>query len=555
MTQKLMYVWRMVSLPKRHCTQAFILALSVASPNQPLAQQGVKESLGWVDFHTSCAAIVKSDLNRAVALLHHMTYPVAYTAFEGVTRSDPDCAIAYWGMALTLFQPLWPTRPGARELERGWLLVQEAMTRGTRDPREQGFIKAAHAFFNPSGDPGYWDRIGRWADIHAELYAAFPEDREVRAFYALSHLATASRNESPETHHVRAAEILAGILREEPTHPGAVHYTIHANDFDGREKESLSVVRSYGAIAPRNPHALHMPTHIFVRLGEWQEVIDWNERAATAALAQRIGPSGEFVWDEYPHAIEYLAYAHLQRADDDATRTVIEAIHATRELDPTFKSAFHLASTTARYVMERRDWLGASNLPVRAPDYLPWDHYRWPEAVVWHARGIGAARLGRVEQAGASADRITVLENLASTAGEAIFSVQIHILRLEVGAWQALANGNSVGAVELMREAVRLEEQTPKHPVTPGATIPAREMLGDMYAELGQHGLAVRQYTRSDQRTPGRWNAILGLARSSLALGDSAGATRHYRRLLEVSVSGAVRDGVIEAKQYLVANE
>lgn len=528
-------------------------ALILAAVAPLAAQEPADAQLGRVDFPTSCAASVQSDFNRAAALLHHMTYPVAYSAFEGVATDDPDCAMAYWGMAVTLFQPLWPTRPGAEEIERGWSLASRARALASGDPREDGFIAAAEAFFDPAGAPDYWTRIERWADAQERLYEAFPEDREVRAFFALAHLATASQSASPAAHHERAAGILAAILEEEPTHPGAVHYTIHANDFDGRERESLDVVRGYSAIAPRNPHALHMPTHIFVRLGDWDEVIAWNEEAAEAALAQRVGPEGEYIWDEYPHAVEYLVYALLQKGDDEAAHEHIDALHAATELQPSFKTAFHLASTSARYAVERRDWSMASALPARTPGYLAWDAFWWPEAVTWHARGLGAAHLDDLDATEASLRRMSELEELASAAGEAYFATQIRILRLEVSAWEALARGNRERAVARMVEAVRLEEETPKHPVTPGATVPAREMLGDLYFELGEYPNALVEYKRVIERIPARLNTVLGLARTSEALGDGTAALRYYRRVVDLAVPGSAREGVVEARSYLEA--
>jgi tetratricopeptide (TPR) repeat protein len=535
---------------RRTGIEGLLAAMLVA---QPLAAQhaGHDAALGRVDFDAPCAPAVRADFDRAVALLHHMTYPVAHATFASVAEADPDCALAYWGMAVTLFQPLWPTRPSPAELERGWGLAQEAAARSSGDPREQGFIDAAVAFFDPAGGPDYWTRIERWAEAHERLHDAFPEDREVRAFYALSQLATAARRDDTAARHAAAAALLAGILEEEPTHPGAVHYTIHANDFDGRQAESLAVVRGYSDIAPSNPHALHMPTHIFVRLGDWDGVIEWNRKAAEAALAQRVGPADEYVWDEYPHALEYLVYAYLQIADDAAASEALAALRAKNDLQPSFKTAFHLASIPARYALERKDWALAAGLEPRTPATLDWDLFGWPEAVVWHARGMGQARTGRADDAGVSLRRIRELERRASEAGESLFADQIRVLALEVEAWIAAPAGAGDRAVGLMEEAASLEESTPKHPVTPGAAIPAREMLGDLYAELGKASEAIDAYERSDARTPGRLNAALGLARAHASLGEAETAAAYYRRVLERAVQGTERAGVAEARAFL----
>jgi len=543
-------------MPSRHvpptvCLLGAALACSPARDARSTADAPAAESLGQVDFGVRCAAAVRDDFDRAVALLHHMTYPVADSIFEAVAEADPDCAMAYWGQEMTLFQPLWPNRPGEQELERGRALVQKAESLDPGSARDGMFVAAAAAFFDSASSPDYWARIQRWADAQTALYEAFPEDVEAQAFYALAELATESLSGTPAEHHARAAEVLGQILAAEPTHPGAVHYTIHADDFDGREHESLSVVGAYADIAPRNPHALHMPTHIFVRLGDWDQVIAWNERAAEAALAQRVGPEGEFVWDEYPHAVEYLTYAHLQRADDRRARELIDALHGTSALQPSFKTAFHLASTSARYAIERRDWEMAARLEARTPEYLPWDSFWWPEAVTWYARGLGAVHLGDPASGTASLRRLNELESRARAAGEPYFATQIHVLGLEVSAWAAVAAGDRERAIASMGEAVELEEATPKHPVTPGATVPAREMLGDLYFELHAYEDARREYVSVSERTPARFNTLLGLARTAVALADSADAERRYRSLIELAVDGSERDGVQEAASYL----
>lgn len=511
-------------------------------------------ALGRVVFDLSCASPATEEFERGLALLHHMTYPVAYAAFETVTELDEGCAMGYWGMGMSLFQPLWPTRPSDGDLEQGWELMQIARDESGSTGRERAFIRTGEAFFNPQGSPDYWTRIQRWADASAELHERYPEDREARALHALSILATASLHDDPDGHHARAASILAEILAEEPTHPGAVHYTIHANDFAGRADRSLEVVRSYGEIAPENPHALHMPTHIFVRLGLWDEVVEWNIRAAEAALAQSAGPNGEYVWDEFPHAIEYLTYAYLQQADDDAAAESIRRMRAVPNLQPTFKTAFHLASTAARYALERKAWEEAVTLAARPSDRLQWDRFPWPEAISVFARGFGAARTGDLETAEQSSRRLSDLVAKAQGSGEAVFVAPIEIMRLELRAWYEKESGDSERALELMSEAVELEERTPKHPVTPGAILPAKELLGDLYLSLDDPAEALVAYRAADAEVPGRFNTILGLARSYAALGDEEAAERFYARLLAVAPAGSHRQGVIEARRSILEN-
>jgi len=477
-----------------------------------------------------------------------MTYPAAQQAFQSVAERDPDCGIAYWGMAMTLFQPLWPTRPSDADLERGWELMTQASDRGGMTVREDRFIAAGEAFFDPSGSPDYWTRIERWAEATTAAYEADPKDLESAAFFALAHLATSARSEEPATRNAQAAEVLLTILAEEPTHPGAVHYTIHANDFNGRERESLGVVRRYHEIAPLNPHALHMPTHIFVRLGEWGDVIEWNRRAAEAALAQRVGPSGEYVWDEYPHAVEYEVYAHLQQGNDEAAKALIQPLAETPDLQPSFKTAFHLASTAARYTVERQAWEEAAQLPARQPSSLDWDRFPWPEAVVWYARGLGAAHGGSEATVEESLEHLASLWARATQAGE--FANQIKILELEVQGWSAMKQGDPGRAVALLNEAVALENLTPKHAVTPGATLPAAEVLGDLYMALGERESARDAYAASNIRVPGRLNTLLGLARTSVALSDTASARVYYSEIASRTTEGSDRPGIEEARAF-----
>lgn len=548
-------------MPKIPSRYAVILTLSVGlaalMPGDILGQADSFTSdaaLGHVAFDLSCAPPAKEEFRRGLALFHHMTYPVAYSVFESVTELDEGCAMGYWGMGMTLFQPLWPTRPSDSDLEQGWELMKIARDQSNGAERERAFIRTGEAFFDPQGSPDYWTRVQRWADASAELHEMYPDDHEAQALHALSVLATASLHGDPGGHHARAASMLAEILAEEPTHPGAVHYTIHANDFAGRADRSLDVVRSYGEIAPENPHALHMPTHIFVRLGFWDEVVEWNIRAAEAALAQTAGPNGEYVWDEFPHAIGYLTYAYLQQADDDAAAESIRRLQAVPNLQPTFKTAFHLASTAARYALERNAWEAAATLAARPSDRLQWDQFPWPEAISVFARGLGAAHAGDLEAAEESSRRLSDLVEEMQRSGEAVFVAPIEIMRLELRAWYEKESGNPERALELMKEAVELEERTPKHPVTPGAILPAKELLGDLHLSLNDPARALVAYRATNAEVPGRFNTILGLARSYAALGDREAAERFYARLLALAPSDSDRPGFIEARNNVLGN-
>lgn len=509
------------------------------------------KALGSVDFPISCSEDAQAEFNRGVALLHHMTYPRAAQAFERVAQIDPGCAMAHWGIAMTLFQPLWPTRPGPAELRRGWEAVQKAQALDPPTERERRFVAAAGAFFREPGSADYWERIRRWEAAMTELYDAFPKDDEVAALYALAHLAVAPASGVTRANADRSAEILLALYARKPDHPGAMHYLTHANDMPGRERESLEIIHKYGSLTLRNPHALHMPTHIYTRLGDWEAVVRGNLRAAEVALEHPAGDRGQYVWDEYPHMIEYLIYAYLQMGADDEAAAQLERLRDPSRLQPTFKTAFHLASTKARHALERRAWGEARSLVPREPETLDWDLFPWPEAVTWFARGLGAAREGDIEATQAAVDRLGELETASDDAGEQLFARNVRILRLTVSAWLAHARHDDEASVNLMREAAELEAATPKHAVTPAPTLPAHELLGDLQLELGRPAEALVAYQRSLELYPRRFNSLLGAARAARAAGDGSTARAFYQSLLEVAAEGTRRSALREARAFV----
>ena len=506
-------------------------------------------SMGTVKFSVSCSEKAQSEFDQALLFLHHMTYPQAQVAFEKAAATDPNCAMAQWGIAMTLFQPLWPTRPKPDALQRGWDALQKAKTLKSSE-RELMFIGAAEAFFLEPASTDYWLRIRRWEDASQKVYAALPDDPEASVFYALSHLATTPSNAISRDHADLAAGILLKVYKQNPDHPGAMHYLVHANDVPGRENELLEITRKYESAAPRNPHALHMPTHIYTRLGDWDAVVRGNLRAAEAALEHPAGPKGEYVWDEFPHAIEYLVYAHLQKGADDKAAEQLKRLLQTERLEPSFKTAFHISSTQARYALERRAWKEAQSLAVREPANLDWDRFTWPEAITQFARGLGAAYLAKTGEARQAVRRLDELEAATQKAGEELFARNIKVMRLELSSWIAQSQGEKLTALALMREAAAVETSTPKHAVTPGPTLPAYEQLGDLLMEHKQPTEALAAYKQSLERYPKRFNSLLGAARAAKAAGDKATARAYYQQLFEVAGSGSRRTEIKEAKSY-----
>ena len=506
------------------------------------------EKLGRVRFPITCSATAQEKFEAAVALLHHMMYVEARSAFEGVAREDPNCAMAHWGIAMTLFQPLWPTRPSELELARGLVEVEMATAAGLATDRERAFVDATRAFFDPSDGPDYFTRLARFETAMERAYTAYPDDPEVATFYALAHLATASRSDPTLAHQERAAKILAEVFQGEPTHPGAIHYTIHADDVQERAELAVDAARNYDAIAPSVPHALHMPTHIYVRLGAWEEVIDWNRRSADAALER---PAGSHTSHHYAHAVDYLIYAYLQRADDERAADLLSEANEIDDYQQTFVSAYALASMPARYLVERREWRLAATLVPRRPAAFPWESFPQAEALTHFARGLGAARVGDLQMAREALDTLRTLRERSAETGEEYWARQIGLEASAVEAWLAWAQGRESEALLLMAGAAELEATSEKDPVTPGALQPAIELMGDLFLEAGRPGEALRAYERSLEMWPKRFNSLLGAARAAVAAGAPERAEAFYRELLEQAEETSGRAGVVEARRFL----
>lgn len=522
-------------------------ALPAGSGISPSPAPAPADTLGDVEFDVSCSAAVTGDFDRAVALLHHMMYQEARAAFEAVAADDPDCAMAHWGVAMTLFQPLWPTRPDAEARRRGWERLQTARSLGPGTDRERDLVAAAEAFFEDPGTEEWWPRIERWRDAMAESYEARPDDAETAAFYALSRLAAAQVSADRTAHNAEAAGILAKVHEQRPEHPGAIHYTIHANDVAGRADESPDVVSRYDEIAPSVPHALHMPSHIYVRLGDWPDVIEWNRRSADAARGRTVG---DRISHHYLHALDYLVYAHLQQGEDDRARRVVREALSAGPHQESFVATFHLAAIPARFAVERRAWEEAAGLEPRTPGDRPWDSYPWPEGLTWFARGMGSAHTGDLAGARTAEERLEELGASAEEAGEEAFAVYLEIDRLVLSGLLAEADGDDGTAVDRMREAARLEGETEKDPVTPGSVLPPREALGELLLRLDRPDEALRAFEASLDVWPRRYHSLLGAARAAREAGDAETSASHYRALLEIA-GGSDRAGAEEAAEFV----
>ena len=513
------------------------------------------QELGSVALETSCGEVAHEHVERGLALLHHMTYLDARESFAAAVEADPGCGFGYWGQAMTLIHPLWPDVPSEEELERGWELVRLAGENAAPDDRSEAYLRTVEAYFRDAAERAESDRLAAFAAAWAETRDAFPDDLEARALSALAHLATVDPTDKTYARQHEALDLLDDVMEAVPDHPGAHHYTIHARDYPPLAEDALEVARTYGRLSPEIPHALHMPTHIYTRVGLWDESIDGNDRSAASSWAR--GQAAGGIATDFHHALDYLAYAHLQRGEDEQARAVMR--HALAADGPWIATnmpaiAYALAAIPARYALERRDWEAAADLEARVPDGFPWDDGFAPfEALTWFAKAVGAARGGDPDAArDAIAELETLGERVSRTSSNAYWRTQIQVQELAARAWLAFESGDRAEGLRLMEEAARIEATTEKGPVTPGELLPAAEQLGEMLLAEGRAEEALAAYEAALARSPRRLNGLAGAALAAHAAGLEDDAARYYDELLDLTAAAEVeRPAVAEARESL----
>jgi tetratricopeptide (TPR) repeat protein len=480
-----------------------------------------------------------------------MMYAQAEKEFETVTKLAPDCAMAYWGIAMTLFHPLW-AEPNEDELKKGWEAVKKAKALKPPTKREQNYIAAVEAYYRDWKTVDHSKRLRNWEAVQKEVYKTNPNDIDAGAFYALSHLATAPKGDKNFTNQKEAGELLEKLHAKAPYHPGLFHYTIHAYDNPMFASRALAVAQGYHKIAPEVPHAQHMPSHIFVRLGLWPNTIEWNERSAAAAMRQ--SESG-LLSLHYIHAMDYLMYAYLQRAQDKMAQDVLSSINRVEKYQDSFASAYGIAAAQARYPLERREWNKAAKLPLRIHSSFPWDRYPWYESITYFARGLGAARSDDTVAAREALEKLNNLHERSVKAGQKYWAVHVNVQRKTVDAWIAFSEGKRDRALRIMREAADLEDSVDKHPVTPGAVLPARELFGDMLLLLDRHNEALEAYEATLKISPNRFNGLYGAGRAAELAGDLNKATSHYAKLMQITDgTDRIRPRIRQTKMFLSKN-
>ena len=507
----------------------------------------LSEKLGRVNFATSCTKPAQQKFNRAVALLHSFWYDEAEKAFNDVTQTDPKCTMGHWGVAMSLYHPLWAP-PLAVELQRAAAAMEKANAAAAPTQREKDYLAAIATYYRDADKVDHRTRALAYEKAMEQLSVRYPQDQEAGIFYALALLGTAPPTDKTYANQKKAADILNKVLAAEPNHPGVAHYIIHSFDYPALAHLAVAAARSYSKIAPDSPHALHMPSHIFIRLGLWQESIESN--LASAAAGRKHASAKDEI-----HAIDYLAYAYLQTAQDAKAKELNDAVYAMSKLDAQiFQVAYALAAIPARYTLERRKWADAAALKVPVEGFS-WNKFAYAEANIYFARSLGASRSGDTAAASSALERLTAMQKSLADAKEVYWATQVEIQRGAAAAWLAYAQGKHDEAVTLMRAAAELEDTTDKHPVTPGPVVPARELLAELLLEMKRPADALKEFEADLVVSPNRFNALYGAAKAAELSGDQNKASMFYAKLTALGERGDGRRPELQAAKKFLARK
>ena len=516
-----------------------LMAATCVSLSQPALAQAVDQKLGNVHFETSCSPEAAAAFDQGMLYQHSFWYRASQREFNKALKADPGCGIAYWGIALSL---LWNphTAPPLKNLAEGSAALAKGKEAGAKTERERDYIAALSAMYADYETVDHRTRVLNYMNAMEQLAAKYPDDDEAQIDYAISLNVGASPTDKTYANQLKGAAILERIWDRQPEHPGIAHYLIHLYDTPALADKGLTAARRYAQLAPDAPHALHMPSHIFTRVGYWRESIDSNTAAARAAK------EGKESADQL-HAMDYEVYAYLQLGQDAQAKAVIDDMMAVPVSSDTFlAAAYALAASPARYAVERGDWKAAAALEVRP---VPLPHIA---AISWFAKGLGAARSGDAVQAQAAMAQLVPLRDQLRAKKDAYWSEQVDIQLRIVTAWTQLLMGHQAEALQAMSDAADAEDKTEKHPVTPGQLAPARELYGAMLFQVGNPVQALAAFEATMHKEPNRLDATIGAAKAAAAAGDSAKARTYYAAATTQASDASVdRPEVTEARAFL----
>ncbi|MDP8982820.1 MAG: hypothetical protein M3O35_19765 [Acidobacteriota bacterium] len=507
--------------------------------------------LGSVNFSTSCTPAAQAKFTRAVALLHSFGYEEARLAFTDVAAADPACAMAYWGIAMSWYHPIWAP-PTKQDLEQGSAAAARALTIPAGTEREKDFIGALALFYKDWRTMDHATRATAYENAMAQVHQRYPGDDEATIFYALAIRGNLDQSDLTYAKQKQAAQLLNAVLPRNPQHPGVAHYLIHSYDYPALAELALPAARAYAKIAPDAPHALHMPSHIFTRLGLWDDSIGSNIASATSAVerAARMHPgAGSF---DQLHAMDYLVYAYLQEGRDASAHRVLEEMSRMTKLDDEQPAAaYSLAAAPQRYALERHDWKASTRIEP-GPAWFDWTRHPQYEAVAHYGRAIGAARAGDLALARREIDILAALQSHVPPAKDYDWSSALAAQRETAEALLAYASGRKPEGLAALRKAADHEDAVDKHAVSPGAILPAREMLGDLLLETRANAEALAAYESSLKIAPHRFNSVAGAARAAQLTGDGIKARGYYSDLVRLGEHAeGNRPQLVEARAYL----
>ena len=556
--------------PRTVCFIALVSTLFVlrntecATPPEPGDLRGV----GKVTFPITCAPDVQSDFARGVALLHSFFYEEARRVFTSVAERNPKCAMAQWGIAMTWWHPIW-TPPTPDEMRAGKSAIEKAMSMNAGSDRERGFITALNTYYNTPdssvaapvgqschGPVGPRDRVVAYEKAMRQLRDKHPDDFEVQTFYAFAVLATgyATPNDTSLAKQLEAAGILEKLWKQDANHPGVVHYLIHSYDYPQFAQRGLTAAQTYNSIAPWVPHALHMPSHIFTRLGMWDESIAANRASAEASRAYSAMRHRDATEAEELHALDYMAYSYLQEAQDAEAKKIVDIAAKVKKTNPEleFSAAYALAAIPTRYAFERNDWAAAANLSI--PNLPHWSSFPFMEALIEYGHALGRAHTGDLDGARKAIARMQQLRDATKEPKFDYFKSHLDLQMQAASAWVAAAEGKKNDAIDMLRRAADSEDILGKHPVSPGAFVPIREQLGALLLEMGQPTEAQREFEAALKIYPGRFRGLYGAAQAAELAGDNEGASRYYTKLAaQTSKAGGSRDELNHVREFLSA--
>lgn len=494
-------------------------------------RSGKPQKLGEVNFPVSCNDAAQKEFNRAMALFHSFWFDPAKEAFAKVLQHDAECGMAYWGTSImAMGNPFtWPANPNVSKA--GAPAAEQAQRVGAKSERERDYIAALGAFFKDWETTPFRPRAVAFEKAMEDVAAKYPKDIEAQILYALALNITALPTDKSFANQYKAAAILEPLFKQYPKHPGVAHYLIHTYDYAELAEKGLPSARAYGGIAPSVPHALHMPSHTYSRVGLWQEMLESNRAsylAANSELKEKTLGIGAY---DALHAMDYMVFSHLQLSQDKAAKRIVDEAAAIRKVNvENFVAAYAFAAMPARYALERADWAGAARLSLSPPD-LAWNKFPQAESILVFARGLGAARTNDVAAARKDVERLQTLKEALTATNNGYWANQTDFQIKTVSAWIALAERRNDEALQLMQAAAEAEEASDKHPVTPGNVVPSRELLGEMLMAMNRPGEALAEFERSLKRDPNRFRGIYGAARAAQASANPRLARQYYAKL------------------------